>query len=267
MFKRRRKLFRKRGSGRRPIRRAVKRARRTAFKKRVLRVVNRDAETKRQWLSFPRTQFNSTIALSSDCMQIVPGIYQGTDKQQRVGEQIQPKSLTIRGIIQFQPVASADPHQLRKLGVRLMCITPRMYSTYSSAKDNFSMWYQTLLRKGSLTTGFDGYVEDYFAPINTDAIKVHFDKRMVLTQWNNTGTFSSILQDNSNVTRFFKHKFIFKNQKWKYDSDRFAIDMPCSMHGNAYIMLLGYCWLDNSTPDGLDTRVAFQYITELSFKD
>lgn len=240
----------------------------SSFKSAVLSVIKSQAETKQAWTKLVPTDFNSAMSGVGDCCQIIPSINNGTGDNARVGDQITPQSLTIRGIIQELPQDPAQSLSVRKIGVRVMIVTPKVYSTWASATANASTWQAYLLKKGGTTVGFTGVIDDLFAPVNTDAITCHYNKVFKFTQngFYNTASTSITTIDMSSSVRFFKKTFKFgKNRKFKYDASVDTGLTPSA--GPAMVMMVGYVFLDGTSPDTLSTRVRVQYDSILNYED
>lgn len=250
------------------VRKAIRRANNSAFAKKVLAVVQKRNESKQAWTTLAPTDFNSGVGAQADALRIIPNISQGTDDNNRIGDQINPQSLTIRGIVQMLPQGAGQGDGVRKIAARMMIVTPKAFQTWASAYANATTWMPYLLKKGGTQTGFTGAIDDLYAPINTDAITCHFNKVIYFNQPTIVaGTTSNTLAlDQSHLVRFFKKTFKFgKTRKFKYD-DNVDTGLTPSSSG-AYVMLLGYCFVDGTAPDTLSTRVRLQYSSVLNYED
>lgn len=250
------------------VRKALRRASKASFAKRVLAVVQSRNESKQAWTTLAPTDFNSGIGAQADALRIIPNIAQGTDDNNRIGDQINPQSLTIRGIVQMLPQGVGQGDGARKIAARLMIVTPKAYQTWASAYANATTWMPYLLKKGGTQTSFSGAIDDLYAPINTDAITCHYNKVFYFNQSAIiSGTTSVTLAvDQSHLVRFFKKTFKFgKTRKFKYDDNVDTGLTPSS--AGAYVMLLGYCFVDGTAPDTLSTRVRLQFDSILNYED
>lgn len=250
------------------VRKAIRRAVKSNFAKKVLSVIHNQAESKQAWTSFAPTDFNSGIGAQADACRIIPNISKGDDDNMRNGDQINPQSLTIRGIVQMLPQGTGQGDGVRKIAARLMIVTPKSFQTWASAYANATTWMPYLLRKGGTTSSFSGAIDDLYAPINTDAITCHYNKVFYLNQGTIiTGTTTnSMTIDQSNLVRFFKKTIKFgKSRKFKYDANVDSGLTPSS--AGAYVMILGYTFVDGTAPDTLSTRVRLQYTSVLHYED
>lgn len=250
------------------VKRAVKRANNANFKKKVLKVMRGQLETKQAFHNLAPTDFNSGIASAGDALRIIPNITKGDDDNMREGDQIHPQSLTLRGIIQMLPQGSGQGDSVRKIAARVMIVTPKAFSCWASASANATTWQAYLLKKGGATSAFTGAIDDLYAPINSDAITCHYNKVFYFNQptiitGTSTTTFA---MDQSHLVRFFKKTIKFgSNRAFKYDANVDGGLTPAN--GPAYVMLVGYSFVDGSAPDTLSTRIRLQYDSILNYED
>ncbi len=253
-------------SGRPYVRRSRKATAKGNFKKRVLDVMRSVVETKQAFHQNALTNFNSGISGAGDCLQVIPSIASGTLDNQRVGDQIRPQSLSIRGIINMVPQDPTQSLGVRRIGVRVMVVSVKAYPTYAVAAANTATWMPGLLKKGGTTTSFAGALDDLYAPINTDLITCHYNKVFFLNQaMYYAGTTNvSTTYESGGMTKFFKKTFRFKNKVWKYDS---AISGGLSPTNAGHCLLLGYVFLDGTGADVVTTRVSSQTDMILNYED
>lgn len=242
----------------------------SAFAQKVMAVVQARNESKQAFHTLAPTDFNSGIASSGDALRIIPNISQGVADNQRVGDQINPQSLTIRGIVQMLPQNGTQGDGVRKIAARVMIVTPKAYNTWASAFANATTWQAYLLKKGGTTTNFSGAIDDLYAPINTDAITCHYNKVHYFNQSTymavGGSTSGTVAATQDKLVHFFKKTIRFgKTRKFKYDANVDSGLTPSS--GPAYVMLVGYCFVDGGAPDTISTRIRMQYDTILNYED
>lgn len=252
------------------VRRAMRRAARSAFAKKVLAVVQARNESKQAFHTLAPTDFNSGIASAGDALRIIPNVSIGTSDNQRIGDQINPQSLVIRGIVQMLPQGGSQGDGPRKIAARVMIVTPKAFSCWASASANATTWQAYLLKKGGTVTNFSGAIDDLYAPINTDAITCHYNKVHYFNQstWMTVGssTGGTVAATQDKLVHFFKKTINFgKTRKFKYDANVDGGLTPAN--GPAYVMLVGYCFVDGSAPDTISTRIRMQYDVLLNYED
>ena len=261
----------RRGVTRKPsVKKAIRQVRAKAFRKKVLSVIHREAETKEAFTSISYVNYNSAISGLADAGRIIPNVTVGSNDYQRVGDQIRAQKLTFDGILQFPPITGTtlmNNPGLARIGVRVMIVTPKSYPNWASASTAPSDWTQWLLKKGGITSGFDGSVIDLYAPVNSDAITKHFDKVFYMNQpWiNHNGSTTDVAMSSAGITRHIHKVFKFKNSVFKYDSN---VDGGLTPTNKGMFIVVGYAYTDGSTsPDILTTRVRMQYATRLQYED
>lgn len=250
---------------------AVKRVKSSpVLKKAVAQILSAKVETKEAYHNSGNTLtfFNSGINAIGDMMQIVPSITTGTGDNTRNGSQLLAKSLNIRGYIKLQPGDTLDQTTLPSVVARLMVVTYKPRPSYIEATASAS-GLNGLLRKGGTISAFTGLLSDIHAPINTDLWTVHADKRFYLNQsfLNGLGAAvpsNSVAQDIRNTVKFFNINVKCRNRVLKYDATSGSDLYPTNF---GPMLLLGYSYLDGSSPDTVSTQLGLQYITTLKFED
>lgn len=270
-FKKDRKYVPKRYRKKRVVKKIGRRARNTIFRKKVMKVLHSQVETKQAYTAIPYTTFNSGINSQAECLKIIPNISKGSNDNGRIGDQIKPLSLQVRGIMQFLPQGATVGDGPRKIAVRIMCVTPKAFPTYSSAYANATTWQAYLLKKGSTATGFTGIMSDIYAPVNTDAITCHYNKVHYMTQsgyYAVGGATSGLVPSQMDtLVRFVNKTFRFGSSRTiKYDDNIDGGLTPANF--GAYIWLIGYTILDGAdVPDTATVRVSFQADCTLNYED
>lgn len=252
------------------IQRVYRKAKKTTFERNVKRIISSLAETKCAFHNSgdSLTKFNSGINATGDLLQVVPNIAQGTGDSNRIGAQIRAKSLRIKGFVKLDVNDVDDSTKLPAVLVRMMVVSMKPAPSYQDAITLASK-VGTLLKKGATTVAFTGVLGDINADINTDVFTVHHDQKFYLNQSyinavGATPPSTRIAQDVSNTVKFFDINVRCKDRLLRYDEDVGSNVLP----GNfGPFMLLGYSYLDGSTPDVLDTKVGLQYESMLKFED
>lgn len=240
------------------------------IRKAVSKAVINQMETKQAFTTTGNSliKYNSGIDAVGDLTQIIPGISQGAGESQRIGNVIRLKSLNIRGYVKLDINEVSDSTKLPHVVARLMIVSMKVAPSFQDAQ-TLSSKIGTLLIKGSTTTAFAGNLQDIYAPINRNVFTVHADKKFYLRQdyVNVTGVSApstTISQDVSKTVKFFNISLKGKNKLLRYDEDVGSDILP-SNYGP--FLLLGYSYLDGSSPDVLDTKVGLCFDSTLNFTD
>lgn len=244
--------------------------RKTSLQREIKKVVSRLQETKKAFYTSgdSLTRFNSGISATGDMLQLCPNINQGSDEAQRIGNQIRTHALRVKGYVKLDVNEVTDSTKLPSVAVRMMVVTMKTRPCFYDATGTPGT-LATLLEKGQTTVGFTGVLSDLYAPINTDVFTVHHDEVFYLNQsyLNVTGGAAptqTIAQDIRNTVKFFDFGVKCKNKLLRYDVDVGSGLFPTNF---GPFMVVGYSYLDGSTPDVLDTKLGMQYDTVLTFED
>lgn len=243
------------------VKKAIRQVRAKAFRKKVLSVIHKEAETKQGAVSTSLIQFNSAIASTGDILRIVPQINKGTSDNSRIGDQIRGQKLVLDGILNFPPILNSNINSPGKcaIGVRMMLVTPKGYPNWERASAS-STWLNYLLKKGGTTSGFTGDPIDLYAPVNTDAITCHWNKVYYMSQYftQHLGSTTDVAIPLQGTIRHVKKVINLRNSLFKYDD---SVDSGLTPTNKGYFLLIGYAYTDGTTsPDTLTTKVTFQYL-------
>lgn len=243
-----------------------------SLKKTIRSVINKQAENKQAYTTQSTApallKFNSGIDSTADLIQILPNISKGDDENQRNGNQIRAKSFNIKGFLKLDVNEIADSTKLPNVVARLMVVSMKVAPSYQDAITLGSK-IGTLLKKGGTTSAFTGLLQDLYAPINTDVFTVHYDKKFYLKQdyINTVGSSApstTIAQDVSKTVKFFNINIKCKNKLLRYDEDVGSDVLP----GNfGPFLLLGYSYLDGSSPDLVSTPLGLCFDSVLNYTD
>jgi len=242
-----------------------KRSSSKSFTKRVTAIVNKGRETKEIYTFANSAVRNSGITGVNDNFFIIGNNTQGVGEAQRIGEEVQAKSITVKGCIVYNPSAGQfGTYANCRLMCRVMIIQPKMYRDYSGIYNNSTTWMPTLLAKGPLSVGFTGLLDDLWSPINRETITVYYDKLIPIQGiYQVTAAGISEMQGS---TKFFSKTFKFPGagKKLKYDQAYNGGTMPTNF---CPVMVMGYAHLNGGAPDVNTTAVELSITSLLKYKD
>lgn len=156
---------------------AIRRARAKAFRKKVLSVVSRKAENKLIATSINNSILNDAPTSSSNIMQILPNMLNGTGTNQRVGDEVTLKSFNVKLLLDHAPPITANSAAHTYYGIRVMIVQPKQFRGWSQISANADSWLASLFRDGATNIGFNtASPKAVLMPINTDEITVYYDK-------------------------------------------------------------------------------------------
>lgn len=232
------------------------------FKKRVLSVIRQQVETKEVANPTSFVSYNSGIDNVGDVNRVMPGLTQGVDDGMRIGSEVRLQSINIKGhlILNATNLTSSNT----RIGVRIMVVTPKRYQHTTDAIANGPSWLPKLLKSGSTENGFTGAINNLYQGINTDSIICHYNKvyimRMPVVN-NYTLSGENTIDYPSSSVKFFNIKLRCKNRKLQFDE---TSNYP---FGYGPVLIVGYCHLDGSAPDIVNTQLGMQYLTTIKYED
>lgn len=219
----------------------------------------KDAENKKVMYSSGNFTSNQSLKDTSDVLQLLPFVLNGTGEDQKIGNTITIKSLTLRGVMTFflpqQTAANC------RIGVKLWIVRTKRYDDWLSARTSFASDYTNLLEGSNL--GFTGTLTNFNTPINTDYFSVVYSKTYYMSQSLQATT--TLSAQNNFTTKFINVKVPYcTGRKLHYDQN-FDNDQPTDF---PYYMLVSYVKLDGSAADLDGTQyLTFNYTTKLNYMD
>ena len=230
-----------------------------AFSSRVKKVLIREAENKTVIYTSPVADFNQQMNSSTDCLRLMPAVLQGDGESSRDGNVLTIKSLNIRGVLTFQTGQPLIDNC--RIGCRLLVLRAKRFVDWQQTQTDFSANYTKLLE--GVSTGFDGTLINYNAPINTDYFSCVKDMRWTFTQSQIAGGASPGQVDTGNITKFINFNVPYTTgKKIQYDQD-YSLSEPVNF---PYVMMVGWTMLNGTTP-GANTYLKFEYVSKLNFLD
>lgn len=229
----------------------------------VKQIISSLTETKQAWYSTGDSlvKCNSGIDSTGDMFQVIPNITQSTADNGRIGDQVRAKSLNIKGFVKMDIGTPLNGTAIPTVLCRMMVVSLKSKPNYTEASSS-SAPLASLLKKGGVTTNFNGYLRDIYAPINTDLFTIHHDRKFYLRQDYNNGAAGPM--DISRTIKFFNLPVRCKNRLLKYDSAVSSGLLPTNF---GPMILFGYTFLDGSAPDSVSTRLGIQYDTIFNYED
>lgn len=230
----------------------------------IQRVINKNVETKQAFTLMAPTSFNAGISGTGDVLALIPGISNGSFDNQRIGDQIQAKSMKIQGAVVWNPSAAIfGSYNSARIAVRIMIVQPKAYNNQSDVTSFSSTWMPTLLKRGGTTVAFTGTLNDLWTPINTDAITKYYDRIYYLNGYYNTGP-SNVQLIGSTRQFTARLKFRGAGKRFRYDANFSSGILPTNF---APVMIIGYANMNGTGPDTVSTAITVQYDSTLLYKD
>lgn len=232
----------------------------------VRRMIARNLENKFiGWKVEQDVAHNSPIG-AADCEPVVGAITPidsatGNTSQQRMGDRIKPKSLTVKGVITFNNDQPLNTTQ--NFLVRVLILAQKNIKNGSTVLGG-GVDTNRLLRPGFATgvgsdqVPFGGTPMDVMSPINTDLFRVYYDRVFKLSGQLVTGG----AREQQNCT--IRWKYNFKDLPSTLTFDEGSGDWANNF---APFVAIGYAYADGSVPDTLASRLLTNTVSFLSFED
>lgn len=153
---------------------------RQAVTKIVKSVIARNQENKAIGFKLESDILHNSAVGSADCVALVGQIAPGVSAQQRVGDRIKPKSLTLRGVVSYLADTCTTSQNIY---VRLLVLSQKDIKTGAQVAAG-GVDTAHLLRPayvGGDQIPFSGLTANLNEPINRDLFTVHMDKIVKLT--------------------------------------------------------------------------------------
>jgi len=218
------------------------------------KMINRTQEDKfRGWQILAGTVFNNNISASPELYPVILDIPEGTAYNQRLGNQVRPKYLTVKGMIAIDK--SVDyPIDLE---CRAFLLTDKSHKTNVDVQNRSDVNH--LLDDG-ISTGpfpYDGTVKNHLALVNREQYTVLKDKRFKLSH-------NIFAASQAEFTRPEYHRFSWtvKVPTLKFDSD--AGDTATNF---APFFALGWVQPNNYEATSITTPVSVVLTSVLHYED
>jgi len=262
------KIFRKKRISQKPRRKTVAKRGKFITKTQLYRAIRRNIETKIVSTQYGLTSFNSSIGATTDLIKCLPDIIQGSGQNNRIGHEIRPLKLVIRGYVAFNTdsVGGSTYQDAVQLGGRLFCFQDKANRCYTQAIVNYN-----LLDAGGTSAQFAGTAMNFVVPHNSDQFMFFADKRMRIQKpfgWtNNVSPSSTNAITSMNPSLFHPFTITFTQKQlpavFKYD-ETMSSSFPVNF---APYIALGYADLLNKSPDVSTVRLNMEFCSTLYYED
>jgi len=254
------------------VKRVVKKVsrvpRQLVTKQQLYKAISKNIETKKVTTRYGLTSFNSGINSTSDLITVVPPVANGTGETQRVGSQISPIKLVIRGYIAYgcDTLDSATNIQAKILLGRLFLFQDKAIKQYG----NVSNVNLNILDIGGSPSYFDGFAVNWLDPTNKTQHTFFKDMKFKMLkpfgQVNSTTNANNIVSMDNSLFKPFSITLTKKHlpAKFNYDENSGSGTFPVNF---APYLALGYANSMNYAPDTSITQLKLMFDSTLYYKD
>jgi len=220
---------------------------------------------------------NTTISSNvTDILQLIPYVSQGINDWQRIGQKINPVSLTVKGAVRIglQYLGQSPPLAVKNVSVYLYVLQHVSLKDYTNLRlnNNFSQMLDT--HDGG-TTQFNGEALSPHLPVNKEAYRLLARKKITLKYAGSAGV--SPVAGNYSVanahTWYSNYKFNLTKHlpKTLLFPEAAAAALPPSAldqpTNSSIFMCIGYVNDLNTVPADVNSNIEQTYVSELRYKD
>lgn len=232
-------------------------------KAQLYRAIHRNVETKMATNQYTYSLFNSGITTSADIIPVLQGMNTGTSQAEKIGAEVRPIKLVIKGYIVYAGDAYSDA---RMVGARLFCFQDKDTRAYMNNIFNYN-----LLDAGGSSSSFTGTPMNWILPHNSDQFTFYADKRFKLLKsyglLNQTSPSSTTSMTSINSSMFHPFTIVLTKKQLpavlKFDATNNG-SYPVNF---APYLALGYCDLLNANPDTTATKIGMEFSATLYYED
>jgi len=224
----------------------------------VKRMIAKEAENKATGVVVENAVLHNSSITSADCVPVIPEIKQGDSAEQRIGDRVKSKTLTVRGTLALNGGLTGGFINV-PIQVRVMILSQKDIKLGSSVVA-LGVAANNLLKPSIDAlpeTNFSGTTINATMPVNRDLFRVYYDRTFTLC-----GPAASGIEA---INRFVAN--------WSY---RFK-SLPASLtySGNsgdwannfAPFLAIGYSYPDGASPDVTSLRLVSTTFAKLDFED
>jgi len=229
----------------------------------VRRMIAGNNENKVIGYDMERNVFHNSAITTADCIPLIPEISPidsavGNTAQQRMGDKIKPKTLTVKGVVALVP----DVGTIQNILVRVVLLSQKTTKLGSQVLAGGVNTGQ-LLRPGIAGLGTDqvpflGNAQELNYSINKDLFKVYMDKTFMLTA--SLPGANGVAQPIASA----RWSYTFKSLPVALTFDEAHGDWPNNF---APFYAIGYAFADGTAPDVISTRVKTNTYSKFEFED
>lgn len=219
----------------------------------------KDAENKKVIYSSGNFTSNQSLNSTTDVLQLLPFVLNGTGQEQKIGNTITIKSIQLRGVLTFtSPQLTVNN---TRIGVKLWILRAKRFDDWLAARTDFGTNYIQFLE--GVSTGWTGTLTNFNTPVNTDYFSVVYSKTYYMSQSLSSATTAQ--PTNQFTTKFINIKLPYcTGRKLHYDPG-FDTDQPNDF---PYFMMISYVKLDGSAADLDGTQyLNMNYSTTMNYMD
>lgn len=222
----------------------------------VKQTIARQTENKMRGFNVEQNVLHNSAIADADVVPILGSIPEGTGHNERIGDRVKPKSLTIRGIVGLNPDLNPNNKPMIVSVYVLGCKDKKTNALVQAGAGMADLLAPNI--GGTEEVPFDGTTLRSTYPVNTDKFRVYYQKKFRIAP----GTLATGTREYD----FFKWGYTFKQSR-----------MPAALtwdegtgddcNNFAPFLVIGYSYTDGSLPDVIGTRLISNTFAEFHYED
>lgn len=258
------KRYRKRRLPKRKVIR-VRKATNKLFTKRVKRIINAQVERKMFVIYGANQTISTASGTSPTALNLMPQLSQGTQQEQRIGQQIKITRAWVKGFVNLLPYNVSTNPLSTPIWIKIWLVTAKLTNVSGFSNTTAQTGF---FEVGTDTVGFQGNMLDLAFPVNKDAFTVYKSKKINLgaTYASGTGPVGTGgYFDNSkmSIPFYFNYGRHFKSQL-KYNDDSASLNGNYPYNRNCYLVFQAV-YADGSTVTG--PIAEYHYTNNVEYTD
>lgn len=231
----------------------------------VRRMIDRNLENKVIGNAVETNVSHNSAISAADCEPLIPQIEPidsaaGNTAQQRMGDRIKPKSLTVKGVLAVRP----DAGTIQNFLVRVVILAQKNLKVGSAVLGG-GVDADRLLRPAIAGVGTDqipysGNTIEVGMPINTDLFRVYYDKTFKLSASIPSADGASMPQASTRWSYKFKQGKMPAQLTFDEGNGNWANNF-------APFVAVGYAYADGTAPDAVVTKIRSNIFSQFVFED
>jgi len=220
---------------------------------------------------------NTTISSNvTDILQLIPDVGQGINDWQRIGQRINPVSLTVKGAIRIALgyLGQTAPLAVKNVSVYIYVLQHVSLKSYTDLRLN-NNFAQLLDTHDGTTTQFNGEALSPHLPVNTENYRLLARKKVTLKYAGSAGV--SPVAGNYSIANAHTWYSNYKFNLTKHLPKRLiypeaaaaalppsALDQPTN---SSIFMCMGYVSDLNTVPADVNSNIEQTYVAQMKYKD
>ena len=222
----------------------------------VKQTIARQTENKMRGFNVEQNVVHNSAIADADVVPILGSIPEGTGHNERIGDRVKPKSLTLRGIVGLNSENNPNNKPMIVSVYVLACKDKKTNALVTAGAGMADLLAPNI--GGTEEVPFDGTTLRSTYPVNTDKFRVYYQKKFRIAP----GTLATGTREYD----FFKWGYTFKSSR-----------MPASLtwdegtgddaNNFAPFLVIGYSYTDGTAPDVVATRLINNTYAEFHYED